>query len=73
LVPTIVAKAKGVDKMDSGIVIATISTAVFFLAALGFGKAIVGGIKWHWSVLETVLIGAVSAAAAYGIGQAFGG
>ena len=70
--PTIVAKAKGSQSLDNGIAIATIVTAIFFLSALGVGKALVGGMKWYWSVSETVLIGALSAGAAYGIGKAFG-
>lgn len=58
--------------MDNGVAYATIVTAVFFLSALGVGKALVGGMKWYFSVAETVLIGALSAGAAFGIGKAFG-
>lgn len=70
--PTIVAKAQGSQTVDNGVAIATIVSAVFFLSVLGVGKALVGGIKWYWSVSETLLIGALSAGAAYGIGKAFG-
>lgn len=70
--PTIVAKAQGSETLDNGIAYATIATAIFFLSVLGVGKACVGGMKWYLSVGETVLIGALSAGAAYGIGKAFG-
>ena len=73
LVPTIVAKAQGgMDVLDSGIVIATIITAAFFLGVLGFAKSCVGGMIWYISVGETILIGAIASGAAFGIGKAFG-
>ena len=66
------AKAKDLPTADTGIAIATICTAVFFLSVLGVGKSCVGGMMWYFSVTETVFIGALSAGAAYGIGLAFG-
>jgi vacuolar iron transporter family protein len=72
LVPTIVAKAQEMDVLGSGIVIATIITAAFFLGVLGFAKSCVGGMIWYISVAETILIGAIASGAAFGIGKAFG-
>lgn len=40
---------------------------------LGLAKSCVGGMKWYVSVPETIIIGAISASAAFGIGKAFGG
>lgn len=72
LIPTIVAKAKDMDSLDSGVVIATIITATFFLGVLGFAKSLVGGMAWYISIIETILIGAIASGAAFGIGKAFG-
>lgn len=72
LIPTIVASAQSLDTLDSGVVIATICTAAFFLGVLGLAKSCVGGMIWYISVGETILIGALASGAAFGIGKAFG-
>ena len=71
LVPTIIAHANNLNTLTSGYIIATIIVAIVFLAVLGVAKSLVGGTVWYWSVLETIIIGAISAAIAYGIGLAF--
>lgn len=58
--------------IETSIVISTIIVAAFFLGVLGLAKSCVGGTKWYISVPETIIIGAVAAGAAYGIGAAFG-
>lgn len=40
---------------------------------LGFGKSFVTSATWYYSAAETILIGAISAGAAFGIGSLFGG
>jgi len=59
--------------LESSIIIATILVSAFFLGVLGLAKSCVGGMKWYISVPETIIIGAISASAAFGIGKAFGG
>lgn len=44
----------------------------FFLSVLAFIKSFVSGMKWYWSILETLIVGAISAGAAFGIGKALG-
>jgi len=39
---------------------------------LGLAKSCVGGMKWYVSVIETIIIGALAASVAYGIGKALG-
>ncbi len=58
--------------MDQGIIIATIVTAIVFLGVLGLAKSCVGGQKWYYSVIETIIVGGIAAGAAFGIGKAFG-
>jgi VIT1/CCC1 family predicted Fe2+/Mn2+ transporter len=70
LIPFIVASASNM-KVDYKLAVASICISVFFLFVLGFGKSFVTSAKWYWSALETIFIGAVSAAAAYGVGVAF--
>ncbi len=72
IIPSIVAKSIGMETLEQSIAIATICVAIFFLGVLGFAKSCVGGMKWYVSVPETILIGAIAAGAAYGLGQAFG-
>lgn len=72
LIPSMVALALGMEKLETSIVIATIIVSAFFLGVLGLAKSCVGGMKWYISVPETILIGAISAGAAYAIGKAFG-
>ncbi len=71
LIPTIVAKANDI-LINNNFIWITSLVAILFLFILGFGKSFVTGAKWYWSSLETILIGAISAGAAYGIGAAFG-
>jgi VIT1/CCC1 family predicted Fe2+/Mn2+ transporter len=58
--------------IDRSYTAATICIAAFFLFVLGFGKSFVTSAKWYISTFETILIGALSAAAAFLIGMAFG-
>jgi VIT1/CCC1 family predicted Fe2+/Mn2+ transporter len=69
LIPVIAGKTHGAD-LDTNYIIAVIVIAVFFLFVLGFSKSFVTGIKWYWSVLETEIIGVVSAGIAYGMSRA---
>jgi VIT1/CCC1 family predicted Fe2+/Mn2+ transporter len=71
LIPFFVAQANNIQLTDvfTG---TTIGIAAFFLFVLGFGKSFVTSQKWYFSTLETILIGAISAGAAFGIGKAFG-
>ena len=45
---------------------------MIFLGVLGLAKSCVVGQKWFYAVPETIFIGALSAGAAYGIGQTMG-
>ncbi len=58
--------------LNQSVIIATIITAIVFLGVLGLAKSCVGGLAWYYSVIETILIGAIAASAAFGIGKAFG-
>ena len=58
--------------LEDSIIIATICTSVFFLGVLGLAKSCVGGMKWYVSVIETIIIGALAASVAFGIGKALG-
>jgi VIT1/CCC1 family predicted Fe2+/Mn2+ transporter len=71
LIPTIVAKANDIV-INNNFIWITSLVAILFLFILGFGKSFVTGAKWYFSSLETIIIGALSAGAAYGIGAAFG-
>ena len=51
--------------------IGTICVSIFFVGAIGLGKSLIGGMKWYYSVPETILIGAIAASVSYGIGSAF--
>jgi VIT1/CCC1 family predicted Fe2+/Mn2+ transporter len=72
IIPSIVAKGMGMTEIKDSIVIATICVSAFFLGVLGLAKSCVGGMKWYVSVPETIIIGAIAAGAAFGIGKAFG-
>ena len=72
LIPFLIAAANDFS-LDSKYTIATISISFFFLFVLGFGKSFVTSATWYYSSAETILIGAVSAGAAFGIGSLFGG
>jgi VIT1/CCC1 family predicted Fe2+/Mn2+ transporter len=72
LIPFLIAAANDFS-LDSKYIIATISISFFFLFVLGFGKSFVTSATWYYSSAETILIGAVSAGAAFGIGSLFGG
>lgn len=72
LIPFLIA-ASNDFALDQKYTIATISISVFFLFVLGFGKSFVTSATWYYSAGETIVIGAVSAGAAFGIGSMFGG
>lgn len=71
LIPFLIASANDFE-LDSKYTIATISISIFFLFVLGFGKSFVTSATWYYSAAETILIGAISAGAAFGIGSLFG-
>jgi VIT1/CCC1 family predicted Fe2+/Mn2+ transporter len=71
IIPSMVAKGIGMATIEDSIVIATILVSTFFLGVLGLAKSCVGGMKWYVSVPETIIIGAIAAGAAFGIGKAF--
>ena len=73
LIPTIIARAQGLNAITNALVIQTILVSVFFLAVLGFGKSCVGGMPWYCAVPETLLVGALASGAAYGMGKIFSG
>jgi VIT1/CCC1 family predicted Fe2+/Mn2+ transporter len=72
IIPSIIAKSLDMKTLEQSIVIATICTAIFFLGVLGLAKSCVGGMKWYVSMIETIIIGAIAASVAYGIGKALG-
>lgn len=74
MIPTIVAKVnEGAAGIESTKYIwITCLVAIFVLFVLGLSKSFVTGIKWYFSTIETIIIGALSAGASYGIGAAFG-
>lgn len=72
LIPFLIASANDF-KLDGKYTIATVSISVFFLFVLGFGKSFVTSASWYYSAAETIMIGAISAGAAFGIGNLFGG
>ena len=71
LIPFLVAKTNNIE-LDSRFTIAVLIIGVVFLFLLGFGKSFVTSAKWYVSAFETILIGAISAGASYGIGTLFG-
>lgn len=71
LIPFFVAQANS-QEIDGAFTGATIGIAIFFLFVLGFAKSFVTSSKWYFSALETIIIGAISAGAAFGVGKAFG-
>ena len=73
LIPTLIAHSQGLTHMNNAILMQTIIISVFFLIVLGFGKSCVGGLPWYCSVPETLIVGALAAGAAYGMGKAFSG
>ena len=73
LIPTLIAHAQGLTHLTSAIVLQTIIVSVFFLALIGLLKSCVGGLPWYCSIPETILVGALSSGAAYGMGKAFSG
>lgn len=62
----------GRQTIEQGILYATIAISVFFLGVLGLGKSCVGGPKWYFSIMETVVIGAIAASLAFVIGKGMG-
>jgi VIT1/CCC1 family predicted Fe2+/Mn2+ transporter len=72
ILPSIVAKGLGNDTIEQPVIIATIVVSIFFLGVLGLAKSCVGGMKWYISIPETIVIGALAAGTAYGLGAAFG-
>lgn len=72
LIPFLIASANDLE-LDTNYTWATLSISVFFLFVLGFGKSFVTSATWYYSAAETILIGAISAGAAFGIGSLFGG
>lgn len=72
IIPSIVAKSLNMSVLENSIIIATICTAIFFLGVLGLAKSCVGGMKWYISMIETIIIGALAASVAFGIGKALG-
>ena len=73
LIPTFIAHAQGLTHLNSTIIWATIGISILFLAILGFCKSRVGGLPWYISIPETIIIGAIAAGAAYGMGKALSG
>lgn len=71
LIPFLVAKTNNIE-IDTRFTIAVLVIGIVFLFLLGFGKSFVTSAKWYISALETILIGAISAGASYGIGTLFG-
>ena len=71
LIPFIVAKTNNIE-LDNTFTIAAIAISFVFLFLLGFGKSFVTSAKWYTSSIETILIGAISAGASFGIGTLFG-
>jgi VIT1/CCC1 family predicted Fe2+/Mn2+ transporter len=71
LIPYLIALGSHLP-LNSGFFGATIGISVFFLFILGFGKSFVTAATWYYSSGETILIGALSAGAAFGIGVAMG-
>jgi VIT1/CCC1 family predicted Fe2+/Mn2+ transporter len=69
LIPVIVAYTHH-SSVTNAYFAASIVVSAFFLFILGFSKSFVTGIKWYISVIETIIIGAVAAGVAYGIGRA---
>ena len=70
LIPFIVASVNNLDVTttiagSSGLI------SLFFLFILGFSKSFVTAAKWWYSSIETIIIGAISAGIAFGIGFAF--
>ena len=73
LIPTIFAKSAGALTVTGTTVIYTLIVSVVFLGVIGACKSCVGGFPWYISIPETILVGAIAAAAAYGMGKAFSG
>ena len=73
LIPIVIARAQGLNKLTNAIVLQTILVSVFFMIVLGLGKSFVGGLPWYCAVPETILVGALAAGAAYGMGVLFSG
>lgn len=71
MIPTIVAKANNYTITNNYIWITCVD-AIIVLFILGLSKSFVTGAKWYMSTSETIIIGAISAGASYGIGAAFG-
>jgi VIT1/CCC1 family predicted Fe2+/Mn2+ transporter len=69
LLPFIIAKAAKIQYKSDYVIISSVLT-VFFLFVLGFSKSLVVLSKWYLSSGEAILIGFLSAAAAYGMGKA---
>lgn len=74
MIPTIVAKVNEGEAVVEGTkyIWITCLVAIFVLFVLGLSKSFVTGAKWYLSTIETIIIGALSAGASYGIGAAFG-
>jgi VIT1/CCC1 family predicted Fe2+/Mn2+ transporter len=49
IIPFIIGKARDLT-VDTGIIIASILTGLFFLFVIGFGKSLVTAQKWYFSV-----------------------
>jgi vacuolar iron transporter family protein len=73
LIPTVIAKSQNLLLLNSTVILWTILVSIFFLGVLGFSKSLVGGLPWYISIPETILVGALAASAAYGMGKAFSG
>ena len=72
LIPFLIAAANDFA-LDAKYTWVTLSISLFFLFVLGFGKSFVTSATWYYSAGETILIGAISAGAAFVIGSLFGG
>lgn len=70
LIPILVALANTLQ-VDYRFAVASIVISVFFLFMIGFGKSFVTSASWYYSSLETIIIGAIAAGAAFGIGALF--
>ena len=72
IIPFIIASANNL-KVDNYIAGSSGLISLFFLFILGFSKSFVTAAKWYYSAFETIMIGAISAGIAFGIGFAFNG
>lgn len=71
MLPYVIAKGGNLGESINYVYIAG-ALAAFFSFILGFSKSLIVLSKWYWSGLEAVLLAAISAGAAFGVGIGFG-